>query len=120
MKTLFVFVICAFCTAAAAQGMYKCKDASGKITYAGNECHMLGLTPAGDVKGQANVAPAQKVPPPQPRAAPAAPSAPPVDRSGEQPSEAKAGPERKCFAVKTAKGTSTRCNDGSGKDDKAD
>lgn len=120
MKILLALVMSGFCATAAAQGMYKCKDAAGKITYAGNECHLLGLTPAGEVKGQANVAPAQKVPPQQPRAAPAAPSAPPVDRSGEQSSEAKADPERRCFAVKTAKGTTTRCNDGSGKDEKAD
>ena len=38
----------AFCAQASAQGMYKCKDAAGKITYAGSECQLLGLTPAGE------------------------------------------------------------------------
>jgi len=114
MKILFALAICAGCTAAAAQGMYKCKDAAGKITYAGNECHLLGLTPAGEVKGQASVAPAVKAPPPAPR--PAESSAPPPADVPKAPSgapEAKAeNPERKCFTVKTARGgTATRCND---------
>ena len=55
---------------ASAQGLYKCKDAAGKITYAGSECQLLGLTPAGEVTGRASVAPALKFQP-RPPAAPA-------------------------------------------------
>jgi hypothetical protein len=97
-----------FCAAAAAQGMYKCKDAAGKITYAGQECEKLGLSSAGEVKGRASVAPADKPPPASAakRAAPAAAPAP-ATKSAAAPKE----PERRCFVVKTAKGTATRCND---------
>jgi len=103
------------CGAAAAQGMYKCKDASGKITYSGNECEMIGLISAGEVKGKANVAPAYK-PPPGSRAKPGAGTRPPAKPAtaasqGSAKKEEAAAPERRCFVVKTAKGSFTRCND---------
>lgn len=110
MKILIAILMSGFCAAAAAQGMYKCKDAAGKITYAGNECHLLGLESAGEVKGEASVAPAFKAPatqrpvyspPPPPAAEPPVPS---PEASAEKP-------DRRCFVVKTAKGTATRCND---------
>jgi hypothetical protein len=111
MRILFALVICACCTAAVAQGMHKCKDAAGKITYAGNECHLLGLTPAGEVKGKASVAPA---PPPRPATPPQTQAAPPDDKPAV-PAPGADKPERKCFTVKNAKGgTATRCNDESG------
>ena len=97
------------CAQAAAQGMYKCKDAAGKITYSGSECHLLGLTSAGEVTGRANVTPALKVPPAPPLVLPPPPapaaSAEPVDSGA--PKEG----DRRCFVVKTGKGTATRCND---------
>jgi hypothetical protein len=97
----------ALCAEAAAQGMFKCKDAAGKITYAGQECDKLGLTDAGEVKGRTSIAPAYKPPPDAGRAAPgrAAQGAP---VAAEAPKKAE---ERRCFTVKTAKGTATRCND---------
>ena len=105
------------CAAAAAQGMYKCKDATGKITYSGKACHLMGLTDAGEVTGRASVVPAVKPPPPgrAPAAAKtaaaktaAAKSAPPAEKSV---AKVPTPPERRCFTVKTAKGTATRCND---------
>ncbi len=114
MKILFALVLSGFCAAAAAQGMYKCKDADGKITYAGNECHLLGLTSAGEVKGEASVVPAIAVPSQrsQPYSPPpaAVPSVPAPEVSAEKP-------DRRCFVVKTAKGTATRCNDDPDKKD---
>jgi hypothetical protein len=101
----------AFCAQAAAQGMYKCKDAAGKITYAGSECKLLGLTSAGEVAGRASVTPALKFPP-QPPAAPAAAEPPaPAQAPGSGDSAAPQDPARRCFSVKSGKGTSTRCND---------
>jgi hypothetical protein len=102
----------AFCGQAAAQGMYKCKDGAGKITYAGNECHLLGLSSAGEVTGRASVQPALKVPPAPPpaAAAPAPDPAPaPAEKAGRAPDgEAVVGEDgRRCF--KTARGS--RCND---------
>jgi hypothetical protein len=95
------------CSAAAAQGMYKCKDAAGKITYSGKECHLIGLTDAGEVTGRASVTPAVK---------PAGASAAQTDVPARAPAsqgaaKAPVPPERRCFTVKTAKGTATRCND---------
>jgi hypothetical protein len=101
----------AFALAAAqssAQQVYKCQDAAGKVTYASHACEELGMRSAGEVKNSINVAPAQKAPPrpyaPAPAPARAAQAAPPK-------AEPAAEPERRCFVVKTAKGTATRCND---------
>ncbi|HEY8067890.1 MAG TPA: hypothetical protein VIF38_03280 [Burkholderiales bacterium] len=99
----------AFCAQAAAQGMHKCKDAAGKITYTGSECQLLGLTPAGEVAGRANVTPALKFPA-QPAAAPAA-EEPPAPAPAQASGDASSDPQRRCFSVKSGKGTSTRCND---------
>jgi hypothetical protein len=106
-QKLGVFLLAAMLSGgAAAQGMFKCKDAAGKITYAGKECHLLGLSDAGEVTGRAVVTPAVKLPPSSP--ATAAPvSAPPVDQGSAKAPEAPAESERRCF--KTAKGM--RCND---------
>ncbi len=96
------------CSAAAAQNMYKCKDTAGKITYSGKECELIGLIDAGPVMGRASVQPALSVParsatPPAPQ-----PSVrPPVQSAAKAPEE----PEKRCFTVKTAKGSSTRCNE---------
>ncbi len=113
---------------AGADELYKCKNAAGKITYSGQECSQIGLTSAGEVKGKTNITPALKFPAPPieargtagqaskpapgvpatggsgAAAAAAAPAAQPV-AAGEE------DPNRRCFSVKTAKGTSTRCND---------
>jgi hypothetical protein len=100
------------CAQAAAQGMYKCKDAAGKITYSGSECKLLGLTSAGEVTGRVSVTPALQFKPPPPSAAPAAPAAAPAPAVPEQPADGDApDPNKRCFTIKTAKGTATRCND---------
>ena len=108
-ELLAAFLLSLLCTAAAAQGMYKCKDPAGKITYAGKECRLIGLTDAGEVTGRASVTPAIK---------PAAASAAQAGAPAKAPATASQGaakapvpPERRCFTVKTAKGTATRCND---------
>jgi hypothetical protein len=97
-----------FCAAAGAQGMHKCKDAKGKITYAGNECELMGLESAGEITGKASVAPAFKAPPGS-----RSPSRPdrPATTASQSPAKPPAEGGRRCFAVKTAKGTITRCND---------
>lgn len=106
---LFALVLLPLCTAAGAQEMYKCKDAAGKITYSGKECQLIGLSSAGEVTGRASVTPAYKPPPPAsaPAAAPSAAS----QGAAKPQKQAQAEPERRCFTVKTAKGTVTRCND---------
>lgn len=88
--------------------MFKCKDAAGKITYSGKECHLIGLTDAGEVTGRTSVTPALKFPPGSPRPPAAEPA--PASQSAAKDKEP-AEPEKRCFTVKTAKGTSTRCND---------
>ena len=102
------FVLLPLCTTAWAQEMYKCKDAAGRITYSGKECSLIGQTSAGEVTGRISVQPALSVPPRS--AGPAAPAPyvrPPTPAEAKAPEE----PERRCFTVKTAKGTSTRCNE---------
>jgi len=97
---------------AAAQGMFKCKDAAGKLTYSGRDCHLIGLVPAGAVTGRAVVTPIVKSKPskPAPPAEEPAKAAKPDAKKPEPASQsaaAPAEPERRCF--KTAKGM--RCND---------
>ncbi len=110
MKFCFAASASLLCAQAAAQDMYKCKDAAGKITYSGKECSLLGLTSAGEVTGRASVTPALQFQPPAPaapmRPAAAAPVAPQPDPAAVAPDD-----DKRCFAVKTAKGTATRCND---------
>jgi len=112
-QKLGVFLLVALLSGGAvAQGMYKCKDASGKLTYSGRECHLIGLTDAGEVTGRAIVTPIVKSKPPPPPAdtpakAPPAPASQQSAASTKEPAE----PERRCFTVKTSKGTVTRCND---------
>lgn len=105
---------------ASAQGLNKCRDAAGKITYASKDCDLLGLKPGGEITDHMSVAPAPPKPTaPKPKtlerpvaaapaAAPAAPPAP-VNKADRDPnSEAVVGENgRRCF--KTANGT--RCND---------
>jgi hypothetical protein len=105
MNILIAVLALSFCTAAAAQGMNKCRDAAGKITYASQECEDLGLKPAGPIQDRSSVAPAQRVPPPA-RPSPAVKAAP-APAAQSAPAPATEDPERRCF--KTAKGF--RCND---------
>ena len=91
---------------AVAQPLHKCRDAAGKVTYASQDCEMLGLKPAGETRDRSNVAPAFKAPPPaaaKPAAAPAAKAA--AGQAAKKDAEKEE--DRRCF--KTAKGT--RCND---------
>ena len=118
MKVLFAILAFLLCAELAAQQMFKCKDASGRITYSGSECKDLGLSSAGEVKGQANVVSTPGLPPTtrdHDRPPPTTPNVTRQDRPVAQDipaAEAAPGtPERRCFTVKTAKGTATRCND---------
>jgi Domain of unknown function (DUF4124) len=101
-------LLLALCAAAPADQLYKCKDAAGRITYTSTECARLGLQSAGEIREQLNVTPALKfkLPPPAPQQKPAAAPAQPAAQAAEEKA-----PERRCFTVKTAKGTATRCND---------
>lgn len=110
MRTLIAALALSFCAQAAAQGMFKCRDAAGKITYAGDECAKLGLKPAGEVQERSSVAPAYKPPAPAARPKPAAAGKPPVP-AAQQGAEAPPTREKRCFTVKTATGMATRCND---------
>jgi hypothetical protein len=116
MNSIAKFCIAAsaslLCAQAAAQTMYKCKDAAGKLTYADSECTRLGLTPAGEVTGRITVQPAFKAPEAPPGGQPAEAAKPnpaaPAKAAPAQGGEAVVGEDgRRCF--KTAKGT--RCND---------
>ena len=91
----------------AAAQMFKCVDATGKISYSGAECSSLGLKDAGEVKDRLNTSPAYRPPPGSTsKAAPAAPAA-----SAPEPAANTQPPERRCFTT-TVKGKSvTRCND---------
>jgi Domain of unknown function (DUF4124) len=107
LGTVVAAAIVLVATQAGAQQVYKCQDATGKVTYASHPCADLGMRSAGEVKNTINVAPAQKVPP-----RPAAPAAPkPAVQAPPPKAEPAAEPERRCFKVKTAKGVATRCND---------
>lgn len=116
MKPIAKFFVAAsaatLCAQAAAQGTYKCKDAAGKITYAGKECSLLGLMPGGEITGTISVQPPLAVPKSRPAAPPApepaAADEPPEKKARDPGAEAVVGEDgRRCF--KTAKGT--RCND---------
>jgi len=108
-KLLPAILALPLCAQAAGPEVFKCKDAAGRITYAGRECSELGLSSAGEIKDRSNVTPALKVPaarPPVPDAADEE-AAPPSQRSEGAPAITRS----KCFTVKTAKGTVERCND---------
>jgi hypothetical protein len=109
VKLLPAILALPLCVQAAAPQIFKCKDAAGRITYAGRECGELGLSSAGEIKDRSTVTPALKAPaapPPVPEAA---------DKVAAPPSQSSEGapaiPARRCFTVKTAKGTAERCND---------
>lgn len=108
MKQLLALMSLCFGVEVAAQELFKCKSATGKITYSSQSCKEIGLSSAGEIKGEVSVQPAFKPPPPTkpspPRAAVEAPAA-------ANPPEEAAKPARRCFTIKTAKGTATRCND---------
>ncbi len=93
--------------------MFKCTNAAGKVTYSGQKCSALGLKDAGEVKERIQSAPGDR-----PAAAAGArrpASAPPNAQAKDAdppPPAAKADDaDRRCFSVKTAKGTSMRCGD---------
>lgn len=104
MKAALLVIALALPGLAGAQGLYKCRDAAGKITYAGRECAQLGLKDAGEIKDAMSSSPALPVPKPAPEAAPSPASQAAAPAKDE---EKKAEAERRCF--KTAKGY--RCND---------
>lgn len=124
-KTLLTALALACCAQASAQ-VFKCKDAAGKLTYSSRTCSEIGLTSAGEVKGDINMIPANK-PAPAAAANPAPTSKPaPVARAASAaaapqapaPAEAASQEQRRCFVVtrviKTPKGNqtvkSTRCD----------
>jgi hypothetical protein len=81
------------CAQAGAPQMFKCKDAAGRIIYAGRECSELGLSSAGEVEGRASVTPALKVPaaPPAVPDAAAKVAAPPSQSSEGAPATPASG-----------------------------
>ena len=91
---------------------FKCTHAAGKITYSGTKCSELGLKDAGEVKDRLNVNPAYR-PPARAIESPPSPAPAAKTRNTEPPAAAAepAKPERRCFTVRTAKGSVTRCND---------
>src|SRR5213076_2089916 len=91
---------------------FKCTNAAGKITYSGTKCSELGLKDAGEVKDRLNVNPAYR-PPARAIESPPSPAPAAKTRNTEPPAAAAepAKPERRCFTVRTAKGSVTRCND---------
>ena len=93
MKRILPAAISAFLLSspAVAQEMYKCKNAAGRLTYASQPCKDLGLSPAGEVKGQISISPGL---------APA-PAAKPAEKAAEKaPGKA---PEAKVEAKKEVK-----------------
>jgi hypothetical protein len=103
MKSAILLLGLVFAGAAGAQGLYKCKDAAGKITYAGRECALLGLQSAGEIRDSMSNSPAPDFPKAKPDApAPAGQAAVPAKAD-----EKKDEDDRRCF--KTAKGY--RCNE---------
>ena len=110
MKVLLALLALLLSGPAAAQGMYKCKDAAGKITYSGAECNLIGLTSAGEVTGRVVVTPSLKPPDASPQFGPSMNDArTPATKSAAAPPPPEQ--ERRCFTIKTAKGVTTRCND---------
>jgi hypothetical protein len=85
--------------------MFKCTDAAKKVTYSNVPCKQQGLNEAGQVQDRIQVTPALQPPPARARSA----AEQPVVQKPAAEEEKK--PERRCFTVKTAKGTTTRCND---------
>jgi len=109
IKLLTAILASPLCVQAAGPQLFKCKDAVGRITYTGRECRELGMSSAGEIKDRSTVTPALKFrasSPPAPDTAKKA-AAPPSQSSEGAP----APPARRCFTVKTAKGTAERCND---------
>ena len=111
VKLLPAILALSLCAEVAAQQLFKCKDVAGRITYAGKECSELGLSSAGEIRDRSSVTPALRPPSPEVRrAAPerAARVEPPPSGTSEV---APATPARRCFTVKTEKGSVVRCND---------
>lgn len=107
MRSTLAFIAFALCAGASAQGIYKCKDKAGKISYIAQECVEAGLMPGGEMK-ETNISPAQKAPlPPIPQRQQQAKPATIAETPKEEAVEDPANPNRRCF--KTAKGM--RCND---------
>src|SRR5262249_23132482 len=96
-------------TAPAAAQTFKCLDQAGKTTYSNTRCAELGLKDAGAVADRTNSAPAYRPSVPQSAPQPPAPAATPSN-AGQAPGKSE-DPERRCFTVKTAKGTVTRCGE---------
>jgi hypothetical protein len=108
MRNVVALLLLAFCAPALAQGVFKCRDAAGKVTYASQECDRIGLKDAGAVKDTLQISPAQKVPVPPPAAKAAKPASAAAQAApAPAPTVKDSDPERRCF--KTAKGF--RCND---------
>ena len=105
MKAHFAIAGLTLCQAAAAQ-MFKCTDATGKITYSSQTCAEMGLKDAGEVKDRLQITPA---PPPMKRTAPPPTREPEV--AAKPPAEEPAKPERRCFTTSVKGKSVTRCND---------
>jgi hypothetical protein len=60
MKALALLLVFIFTVPAAAQGLNKCRDNAGHITYTSQSCEKEGLKPAGEIKDRVTVLPAEK------------------------------------------------------------
>ena len=114
MNKLMIAVAAALLSGNLGAQTFKCTDAAGKITYSGTKCSDLRMKDAGAVKDRVQVTPAYR-PAAQTTGAsrPSAPAAASKAQDTETPVGAAkpAEPERRCFTVKTGKGTATRCDD---------
>src|SRR5262245_12286784 len=112
LRPAFAILALLACTSAGAQ-TYNCEGADGKVTYGDKPC-APGKKDEGKVPDHLSTTPA-----PKKRQAASPPPADKADKPQAKRAAAKPAPqpERRCFTVKTATGTATRCNDDPGKPD---
>ncbi len=110
-----VAISIALASGGASAQMFKCTNAAGKVTYSGQKCSGLGLKDAGEVKERIQAAPgdrpAAEAGARRPAPAPAPANAPAKDAEPPPPAAKADDADRRCFSVKTAKGTSMRYGD---------
>jgi hypothetical protein len=58
MRFLLPALALAVATPVQSQGLHKCRNEAGRLTYAGQECRLLNLLYAGEINGHINVMPA--------------------------------------------------------------
>jgi hypothetical protein len=110
-RIVLAAVLLAVSAGAGAQ-LYKCEGADGKTSYADRPCGP-GKKDAGPIEDQINVAPAPKAKAPRQAVKPK--STPHGASTAKPTPPVAAGPERRCFNVKSNRmGSAIRCNDDPG------